>query len=122
MSKGALFMGNQEIQNPLAGVAFPLEYKTLNERGVRIFYREAGPKKASVILLLHGFPSPSRMFATLIPLLADTYHLIAPGYPGFGHSDVSPPETFSYTFDHLAECMDKFTEQLALPRNAVSAW
>jgi pimeloyl-ACP methyl ester carboxylesterase len=59
------------------------------------------------------------MFATLIPLLADKYHLVAPDYPGFGHSDAPPPEQFAYTFDHLADCVDKFAEQLGLSRYAL---
>ncbi len=84
-----------------------------------MFYRDAGPQDAPVIMLLHGFPSSSRMFATLIPLLADKYHLIAPDHPGFGHSDAPPPERFSYTFDHLAGCVDKLTEQLGISRYAL---
>src|SRR5271156_176165 len=70
--------------------------------GVGVFYREAGPKDAPTIVLLHGFPSSSRMFDSLFPLLALRYHLIAPDYPGFGQSDAPPPERYAYTFDHLA--------------------
>ncbi len=95
------------------------EYKTVVVDGLRMFYREAGPKNAPVILLLHGFPSSSRMFAALIPLLANEYHLIAPDYPGFGHSDVPSPEKFFYTFDHLAGHVDKVTERLGLGRYAL---
>lgn len=84
--------------------------------GIRIFYREAGPADAPVILLLHGFPSSSRMFAGLMPLLADKYRLIAPDYPGFGHSDAPDPRAFAYTFDHLAEVIDRFTAALELRR------
>src|ERR1700759_2324109 len=62
-------------------------YKTVNVNALNVFYREAGPADAPVILLLHGFPSSSRMFDTLMPLLADHYHLVAPDYPGFGNSD-----------------------------------
>lgn len=91
-----------------------MEYKTVSVNGVNLFYRDAGPKDAPVILLLHGFPSSSRMFATLIPRLADKYRLIAPDYPGFGHSDAPPPESFTYTFDHLADCMEKFVAHLGL--------
>src|SRR6202021_3448241 len=69
--------------------------------GVGVFYREAGPKDAPVIVLLHGFPSSSRMYETLIPLLATRYHLIAPDYPGFGQGDAPPPSEYAYTFDHL---------------------
>src|SRR5476651_1051063 len=71
--------------------------------GVGIFYREAGPKDAPTIVLLHGFPSSSRMYDTLMPLLASRYHMIAPDYPGFGQSDALPPSRYVYTFDHLAE-------------------
>ena len=71
-----------------------------------IFYREAGPKDAPTIVLLHGFPSSSREFDTLIPLLATHYHLIAPDFPGFGQSEAPPPSAYRYTFDHLAETMD----------------
>ena len=62
-------------------------YRTVKVDGLSIFYREAGPKNAPVILLLHGLPSSSRMFQPLLSRLADTYHLVAPDYPGYGHSD-----------------------------------
>ncbi|MGY3532753.1 alpha/beta fold hydrolase [Bradyrhizobium sp. USDA 4452] len=84
--------------------------------GVNVFYREAGPKDAPAILLLHGFPSSSRMFDPLFPLLADKYHLIAPDYPGFGHSEAPPPEKFQYTFEHLANIVDRLTETLRLTK------
>ena len=87
--------------------------------GTRVAYREAGPADAPVILLLHGFPSSSRMFATLIPLLADRFRLIAPDYPGFGQSDAPPPEQFAYTFDHIAAVMDKLTGTLGLTNYAL---
>lgn len=80
--------------------------------GVGIFYREAGPKDAPTIVLLHGYPSSSRMFESLIPLLATRYHLIAPDYPGFGQSDAPPPSRYAYTFDHLAQTIDDLLEQL----------
>src|ERR1700744_2540173 len=84
--------------------------------GVGGFYREAGPKDAPVIVLLHGFPSSSRMFETLIPLLATRYHLIAPDYPGFGQSDAPSPSHYRYTFDHLAETTNALLEQLKIDR------
>src|SRR5271156_4262380 len=84
--------------------------------GVGVFYREAGPKDAPVIVLLHGFPSSSRMYDTLIPLLATRYHLIAPDYPGFGQSDAPPPSRYTYTFDHLAETINALLEQLEISR------
>jgi pimeloyl-ACP methyl ester carboxylesterase len=87
--------------------------------GIGIFYREAGPKDSPTIVLLHGFPSSSRMFDTLIPLLASRYHIIAPDYPGFGQSDAPSPAQYSYTFDHLAETTNRLLEQLKIDRFAV---
>ncbi len=83
-------------------------------RRLSIFYREAGPKSASTILLLHGLPSSSRMFEPLFKRLSDRYHLVAPDYPGFGHSDWPDPKKFAYTFDHYAEIMNRFTEALGV--------
>jgi pimeloyl-ACP methyl ester carboxylesterase len=94
-------------------------YKTANVQGLNIFYREAGPSKAPAILLLHGFPSSSRMFDTLMPLLADRYHLIAPDYPGFGNSEAPSPDKFSYTFDAIADVVGAFTEAIHLDRYAL---
>src|SRR6476659_3086862 len=87
-------------------------YRTLNVEGLKIFYREAGPKDAPVVLLLHGFPSSSHTFRNLIPQLADTYHVIAPDYPGFGHSDTPDRAQFAYTFDHIAEVIDDLLDAL----------
>ncbi len=89
-------------------------YRTVKVDGLSIFYREAGPKGAPTILLLHGLPSSSRMFQPLLTRLADNYHLIAPDYPGFGHSDWLDPKQFDYTFDHIASVMDDFTQALGL--------
>lgn len=91
-----------------------LTYKTVSVDGINIFYREAGPNDAPVLLLLHGYPSSSRMFDTLLPLLADSYRLIAPDYPGFGQSDAPPPDEFSYSFDNLGMVIEKFTAALGL--------
>ena len=91
-------------------------YRTAQIDGLSIFYREAGPKDASTILLLHGLPSSSRMFEPLLARLSESYHLIAPDYPGFGHSDWPDPKDFAYTFDHIAELMSHFTESLGLSR------
>ncbi len=85
--------------------------------GVGIFYREAGPNDAPTIVLLHGFPSSSREFDTLIPILATRYHLIAPDFPGFGQSD-APPSVYTYTFDHLAETTDHLLDQLKIGKCA----
>jgi pimeloyl-ACP methyl ester carboxylesterase len=89
-------------------------YRTVKIDGLSIFYREAGPKNAPTILLLHGLPSSSRMFQPLLTRLSDKYHLVAPDYPGFGHSDWPDPKQFDYTFDHIASVMDDFTEALGL--------
>ena len=92
----------------------PIHYRTVDIQGVEIFYREAGDPRSPTILLLHGFPTSSHMFRDLIPLLADRYHLVAPDYPGFGYSGRPKVSEFEYTFDHLAEVMEKFVEELGL--------
>jgi pimeloyl-ACP methyl ester carboxylesterase len=89
-------------------------YRTVTVDGLSIFYREAGPKRAPPLLLLHGFPSSSRMFEPLFGRLSDRYHLVAPDYPGFGHSDWPDPKQFDYTFDHIASVLDNFTQALSL--------
>jgi len=91
-----------------------VSYHTVMVEGVSIFYREVGPKGAPTILLLHGLPSSSRMFQPLLTRLGDRYHLVAPDYPGFGHSDWRDPKQFSYTFDHIAQLMNGFTQALGL--------
>jgi pimeloyl-ACP methyl ester carboxylesterase len=91
-------------------------YRTIQIDALSIFYREAGPKDAPTLLLLHGLPSSSRMFEPLFARLSDRYHLVAPDYPGFGHSDWPDPKKFAYTFDHIAEIMNHFTEALRLSR------
>jgi len=91
-------------------------YRTVKVDGLSIFYREAGPKDAPKILLLHGLPSSSRMFEPLLLRLSDDFHLVAPDYPGFGHSDAPDPKTFAYTFDTIASVTEHFTEALGLSR------
>ena len=86
----------------------PVVYRTIQIDGLSIFYREAGPKNAETLLLLHGLPSSSRMFEPLFARLSDRYHLIAPDYPGFGHSDWPDPKKFAYTFDHLRRDHESF--------------
>jgi pimeloyl-ACP methyl ester carboxylesterase len=98
------------------GVPPQIFYRSVEVNGLSIFYREAGPKGAPVILLLHGLPSSSRMFQPLLARLAENYHLVAPDYPGFGHSDWPDPAQFAYTFDHIASVMTGFTEALGLSR------
>jgi pimeloyl-ACP methyl ester carboxylesterase len=86
---------------------------------VNIFYREAGPTDAPVVLLLHGFPTSSHMFRNLIPALADRYHVIAPDYPGYGQSDMPDRTKFAYTFDRFAELVDGLLDQLGVTRYAM---
>jgi pimeloyl-ACP methyl ester carboxylesterase len=89
-------------------------YRTVKIDGLDIFYREAGPKDAPAVLLLHGFPTSSHMFRNLIPALADEYHLVAPDYPGYGNSSMPTVDRFDYTFDNLADVIGKFTEKVGL--------
>jgi pimeloyl-ACP methyl ester carboxylesterase len=94
-----------------------IKNQTITVDGQTIFYREAGDKeKGPTILLLHGFPTSSHMFRNIIPALADKFHLVAPDYPGFGYSSMPPVDKFEYTFDHLAEIVDKFITQIGLER------
>lgn len=96
-----------------------IHYRTANVDGFNVFYREAGPADAPKLLLLHGFPSSSHMFRDLIPLLADRFHIVAPDLPGFGLSDMPTRETFGYTFDRLADVIDRFTEVVGFDTFAV---
>lgn len=89
-------------------------YRTTEIDGMEIFYREAGSRENPTILLLHGFPTSSHMFRDLMPALADSYHLIAPDYPGYGYSSMPSVDEFNYSFDRLAEIVEAFTERLAL--------
>jgi pimeloyl-ACP methyl ester carboxylesterase len=91
-------------------------YRTVEVDGLSIFYREAGPAGAPTLLLLHGLPSSSRMFETLFARLSDQFHLIAPDYPGFGHSDWPEPKRWAYTFDRIATVIQHFTEVVGLSR------
>jgi len=100
------------------GVSAATHYRTVTIDGLNIFYREAGPKDAPVVLLLHGFPSSSHMFRNLIPQLADAYHVIAPDYPAFGHSDAPDRAQFIYSFDHIAEVIDDLLDALDVRRFA----
>ena len=95
-------------------------YGTVEIEGLKLFYREAGDENSPCLLLLHGFPASSFMFRHLIPeQLADRFHVVAPDYPGFGYSDAPAHETFSYTFDRLAEVIEKFTDALGLEEYAI---
>lgn len=94
----------------------PVTYQRVDVDGVGIFYREAGPKDAPVVVLLHGYPSSSRMYEPLLHRLSGRYRLIAPDYPGFGHSDAPPPGQYIYTFDRLAATTDAFLKRLKIDR------
>lgn len=96
----------------VASTSVTTTYHKVQVDGVGIFYREAGPKDAPTIVLLHGYPSSSREFDTLIPLLATRYHLIAPDFPSFGHSDTPSPSSYAYTFDHLAQTTSSLLDDL----------
>lgn len=100
-------------------VAMQVNYRTARVDGVEVFYREAGPKDAPVLLLLHGFPTSSHMFRSLIPQLADRYRVIAPDYPGFGQSAMPDRSKFAYTFDNYAQVVHKLTRQLGVNRYAL---
>jgi pimeloyl-ACP methyl ester carboxylesterase len=112
----AVAIGHAAQAAALESTSTTTTYHRVTVDGVGMFYREAGPKDAPIIVLLHGFPSSSREFDTLIPLLATRYHLIAPDFPSFGHSDTPAPAAYTYTFDHLAQTTDDLLEQLGIKR------
>lgn len=94
-------------------------HRTIEIDGLEIFYREAGPEGAPTILLLHGFPTSSHMFRNLIPALADQFHLVAPDYPGYGNSAMPSMDEFDYTFDRMAEVVEKLTDKLELKKYSI---
>jgi pimeloyl-ACP methyl ester carboxylesterase len=110
MSNATGTSGNQQ---------FVTHYRTKKIDGFNLFYREAGPADAPVVLLLHGFPTSSHMFRNLIPALADRYHVIAPDYPGYGQSDAPDRATFTYTFDRAADLVRELLNQLGITRYAM---
>ncbi len=104
---------------PLPSVSSTITYHRVDVDEVGIFYREAGPRDAPTVLLLHGYPSSSRQYDALLPLLADRYHVIAPDYPGFGQSDAPAPSRYAYTFDHLAQTIDGLVERLGIEHHVL---
>src|SRR5271170_5554656 len=94
-------------------------YKTADVDGFKVFYREAGRKGAPKLLLLHGFPSAGHMFRDLIPHLADDFHIVAPDLPGFGQSDMPSRDAFNYTFDNIADVIDRFTDVIGFGKFAL---
>lgn len=87
-----------------------IAYRTMSVDGLDIFYREAGSSDAPALVLLHGFPASSHMFRNLMPALADQFYLVAPDYPGFGNSSMPSADDYEYSFDHLAEVVDRFIQ------------
>ncbi len=94
-------------------------YRTVEIDGVEIFYREAGSPEAPTLLLLHGYPTSSHMFRNLMRDLSDQYHLIAPDYPGYGRSEQPPMDEFAYTFDNMANLMEKLLDQLVIDKFSI---
>jgi pimeloyl-ACP methyl ester carboxylesterase len=94
-------------------------HRTIKVGDLDIFYREAGLKDAPAVLLLHGFPTSSQMFRNLIPALADRYRVVAPDYPGFGHSSMPARDKFAYTFDNVAGVVEKFATTVGLTKYAL---
>jgi pimeloyl-ACP methyl ester carboxylesterase len=100
-------------------LAAQTHHRTVSIDGVNVFYREAGPADAPAVVLLHGFPSSSNMFRNLIPALADRYRVIAPDYPGFGHSDMPDRGQFRYSFARFADITDTLLTRLGVSRYAL---
>ncbi|BBU32251.1 hydrolase (plasmid) [Burkholderia sp. THE68] len=96
-----------------------IAHRHIDVDGFNVFYREAGPADAPKLLLLHGFPSSSHMFRDLIPLLSERFHIVAPDLPGFGLSDMPSRDAFPYTFENIANVIDRFTEVIGFDRYAV---
>jgi pimeloyl-ACP methyl ester carboxylesterase len=112
-------IGRPHIDGPRAINNGVVHYHTIKVSGLNIFYREAGPDDAPVILLMHGYPTSSFMFRNLIPILSEKYHVIAPDMPGFGFSDFPPRKDYVYTFDQIALTMQGFIDEMRLKRFAV---
>src|SRR3546814_326669 len=109
-----LFMSSTVHAQAVPSDSSTTTYHHVQADGITIFYREAGPKDAPTIVLLHGFPTSSRQYEKLIPLLATRYHVIAPDFPGFGLSDAPPPARYAYTFDHLTQTTAALLDKLGV--------
>jgi pimeloyl-ACP methyl ester carboxylesterase len=116
--RGGAPSGSSGLSAP-GEAALETRYRTIDLGGLEVFYREAGPAAAPVVLLLHGFPTSSRMFRNLIPILADRYRLIAPDYPAFGHSATPSRSNFHYTHAHLSEVVETLIGRLEVTRFAM---
>jgi pimeloyl-ACP methyl ester carboxylesterase len=114
----ALIAGRVTGAAALDSTAATTTYHRATVDGVGVFYREAGPPDAPTLVLLHGFPSSSREFDTLIPLLATRYHVVAPDFPGFGQSDTPAPSSYAYSFDRLARTTGELLDRLKIGRCA----
>ncbi len=104
---------------PNVGFAKHVLFKKIDVAGINVFYREAGTRPSPTLILLHGFPTSSHMFRDLIPLLADRFHVVAPDLVGFGQSDMPSRDKFKYTFDNLADVVERFTELIGLDQYAL---
>src|SRR6476619_4828636 len=119
-SRGGGSDGFSAIDQRTKGVPMrAVTYRKVDVDGIGVFYREAGPKDAPTILLLHGFPTAGHMFRDLIPQLTDQFRLVAPDLPGFGQSDMPARSAFIYTFENIANVIDRFTEVIGLHRFAI---
>jgi pimeloyl-ACP methyl ester carboxylesterase len=107
------------LDRPNTAADLTVKHRYAEIGGIRVFYREAGPEDAPVILLPHGYPSSSFQFRGLMPALADRWRSIAPDFPGFGHSAAPDPSRFSYTFDGYADFLDRFAAAMDLKRYAL---
>src|SRR5512145_189127 len=112
-------LANEKIE-PDAVRTAPAKYHVLHRNiqvdRLNVFYREAGPTNAPTVVLLHGFPTSSHMYRNLIPALSDQFHLVAPDYPGFGNSSMPTVDEFNYTFERIAEVVDKFVQKVGLEK------
>ena len=117
-ARGATSPGSPAVPAPEEALA-ETRFRTVDVGGLEIFYREAGPEAAPVVLLLHGFPTSSRMFRNFIPMLADKYRVIAPDYPAFGHSAVPSRSDFHYTHADLSEVVEALIDKLGVKRFAM---